>query len=122
MNACRVATRPTSKMKNAIAIGRVMTPSADRPRMTTRPPPMNRIRRWPARMFAKSRTLSEMIRTKCEIASMTKRTGFIPPGVPAGIQLAKYFFTPWALMPWMWYANHTTSVRTRGTEMLAVAA
>ena len=29
MNACRVATRPTSKMKNAIAIGSVMTPSAD---------------------------------------------------------------------------------------------
>ena len=31
MNACRVATRPTSKMKKAIAIGSVMTPSAAMP-------------------------------------------------------------------------------------------
>ena len=49
--------------------------------------------RWPARIFAKSRTDSEIRRTKCEIASIRKIAalpiGFMSSS-PAGSQLAKY--------------------------------
>ena len=69
-----------------IAIGSVNKPSAASPSSTARPPPMNRISMWPARMFANSRTDSEMIRTSCEITSMTKIGTAAAPAMPAGIQ------------------------------------
>ena len=42
---------------------------------------------WPARMFANNRTDSEMIRTKCEITSITKIGTAAAPSTPAGTQL-----------------------------------
>ena len=89
MNACRVAISTTSKRKKMTAMGSVTTPMAARPSRTTRPPPMKRMSRCPARMFAKSRTEREMIRTNCEITSIANRSGRIFGGVPAGIQLRK---------------------------------
>ena len=50
---------------------------------------MNRISRWPARMLANSRTDSEMIRTNCEITSMTKIGTAPGPDTPAGTQLLR---------------------------------
>ena len=41
---------------------------------------------WPARMLAKSRTESEMMRTNWEITSITKIGPLRTPGVPDGIQ------------------------------------
>ena len=67
-----------------MASGSVSQPSAASPSSTASPPPMNRISRWPARMLANSRTESEMIRTKCEITSITKIGTAAAPDVPAG--------------------------------------
>ena len=78
-----------TKRKKTIAIGSVLTPIAAIPSSTTSPPPMKRISRWPARMFAKSRTESEMTRTKCEMTSMMKMGATAGPSTPAGTQLFK---------------------------------
>ena len=74
-------------------------------------------------MFANNRTDSEMIRTKCEITSMTK-IGIGGRALDAGRHpaLAGSRRSPCARMPSMWYANHTTSVSASGIEMFAVAA
>ena len=53
-------------------------------------------------MLAKSRTDSEMMRTKCEMISMPKIGPRILSGVPLGMKLLKYPRNPFALTPWMW--------------------
>jgi hypothetical protein len=125
MNACRVAIRPTSRMKKKNASGKVAIARAATPSRTASPPPMKRSSRCPARMLAKSRTESEIRRAKCEIASITKmnplKAGFMSSR-PGGSQLAKYLKKPFARMPSMWYENQTTSVSTSGIERFAVAA
>src|SRR5918997_624660 len=86
MNACRVATSTTSKRKKISASGNVTHPSTARPRITASPPPMNRMSMWPARMLAKSRTESEMIRTNWETASITKIGPLRTPGEPEHVR------------------------------------
>ena len=56
-------------------------------------------------MLAKSRTESEISRTRCEITSITKISalaeGFMSSR-PGGSQLAKYLNTPFARIPSTW--------------------
>ncbi len=82
--------QPISKRKKTMAHGTVITLSAARPRITERPPPMKRMSRWPARMFAKSRTESETTRTIWEITSTGTIRISSGPVVPAGIQPLTY--------------------------------
>src|SRR3954462_9150640 len=64
--------------------GRDTQPTASSPRITARPPDMKRMIRWPARMFAKRRTLSEISRMKFDMNSRMKMNTAIPPVTPDG--------------------------------------
>ena len=62
---------------------------------------MNRISRWPARMFANSRTDSEMIRTRCEITSITNSGMAAKPVIPPGTNVFRYPMNPCLRTPSM---------------------
>src|SRR5215213_5001978 len=91
MNACRVATRPTSKRKIAMPAGMITTPSASIPSSTARPPVMNRMIRWPARMLANRRTESDEpheVREELEDEDEALHPRVVDPGRDEARQIA----------------------------------
>ena len=77
---------------------------------------------WPASMFAKSRTESEISRMNCEITSSTKMKGIKNFGTPSGIQLFTYLIGPLYRTPSTWVPTNVSNASASATLRLAVAA